>query len=75
MQQLYSQGFGGMLKAIGYNLNEKDQSNWFNSGSLVFNNTTLTTGFNLAYYVGLEDDHDMGLKYMHRRNLNIKLHF
>jgi hypothetical protein len=30
---------------LGYNLNEKDQSIWFNSVPLVFNNTTLTTGF------------------------------
>jgi hypothetical protein len=68
--RLYSQGFGGgMLKQgwFGYNLNEKNQiqvgltqvpfgiqqynsHNWF---------------FNLTYYVGLEDDHDMGFKYMH----------
>jgi hypothetical protein len=68
--RLYSPGFGGgMLKQgwLGYNLNEQDQiqlgltqvpfgiqqynsHNWF---------------FNLTYYVGLEDDHDMGFKYMH----------
>nr|WP_245891719.1 hypothetical protein [Flavobacterium faecale] len=68
--RLYSEGFGGgMLKQgwLGYNINEQDQiqvgltqvpfgiqqynsHNWF---------------FNLAYYVGLEDDHDMGIKYMH----------
>jgi hypothetical protein len=68
--RLYSAGFGGgMLKQgwLGYNLNELDQvqvgltqvpfgiqqynsHNWF---------------FNLTYYVGLEDDHDMGIKYMH----------
>ncbi|WP_366184149.1 hypothetical protein [Flavobacterium ovatum] len=68
--RLYSDGFGGgMLKQgwLGYNFNEQDQiqvgltqvpfgiqqynsHNWF---------------FNLAYYVGLEDDHDMGIKYMH----------
>lgn len=68
--RLYSQDFGGgMLKQgwLGYNFNEKDQiqvgltqvpfgiqqynsNNWF---------------FNLTYYVGLEDDHDMGVKYMH----------
>ncbi|WP_264619415.1 hypothetical protein [Flavobacterium sp. 7A] len=68
--RLYSEGFGGgMLKQgwLGYNLNEQDQiqvgltqvpfgiqqynsHNWF---------------FNLTYYVGLEDDHDMGIKYMH----------
>ena len=68
--RLYSEGFGGgMLKQgwLGYNFNEKDQiqvgltqvpfgiqqynsHNWF---------------FNLTYYVGMEDDHDMGIKYMH----------
>ncbi|MGO4816932.1 hypothetical protein [Flavobacterium sp. W22_SRS_FP1] len=68
--RLYSPGFGGgMLKQgwLGYNLNEQDQiqlgltqvpfgiqqynsHNWF---------------FNMTYYVGLEDDHDMGFKYMH----------
>ncbi|WP_339839547.1 hypothetical protein [uncultured Maribacter sp.] len=68
--RLYSQDFGGgFLKQgwVGYNFNELDQiqigltqvpfgiqqynsHNWF---------------FNLSYYVGLEDDHDMGVKYMH----------
>ncbi|TXD49304.1 hypothetical protein [Polaribacter sp. IC073] len=68
--RLYSEGFGGgMLKQgwLGYNFSEKNQvqlgltqvpfgiqqynsHNWF---------------FNLTYYVGMEDDHDMGIKYMH----------
>lgn len=68
--RLYSQGFGGgFLKQgwVGYNFNEEDQihigltqvpfgiqqynsHNWF---------------FNLSYYVGMEDDHDMGVKYLH----------
>ena len=68
--RLYSKDFGGgMLKQgwLGYNFSELDQihigltqvpfgiqqynsHNWF---------------FSLAYYVGLEDDHDMGMKYMH----------
>jgi hypothetical protein len=68
--RLYSEVFGGgMLKQgwLAYNFNENDQvhlgltqvpfgiqqynsHNWF---------------FNLTYYVGLEDDHDMGIKYMH----------
>jgi len=61
---------GGFLKQgwLAYNLNDRDQiqlgltqvpfgiqqynsHNWF---------------FNMTYYVGLEDDHDMGFKYMHR---------
>ncbi|WP_034921693.1 hypothetical protein [Gillisia sp. CAL575] len=68
--RLYSDGFGGgFLKQgwLGYKFNELDQihigltqvpfgiqqynsHNWF---------------FNLTYYVGMEDDHDMGIKYMH----------
>ena len=68
--RLYSEAFGGgFLKQgwVGYKFNEEDQiqvgltqvplglqqynsHNWF---------------FNLTYYVGLEDDHDMGIKYIH----------
>lgn len=68
--RLYSEAFGGgMLKQgwLGYKLNDTDEvqvgltqvpfgiqqynsHNWF---------------FNLSYYMGLEDDHDMGVKYMH----------
>ena len=68
--RLYSDAFGGgMLKQgwFGYRFNENDElqlgltqvpfgiqqynsNNWF---------------FNLSYYVGLEDDHDMGIKYIH----------
>lgn len=68
--RLYSEDFGGgFLKQgwVGYKFNDLDQihvgltqvpfgiqqynsHNWF---------------FNLTYYVGLEDDHDMGVKYMH----------
>lgn len=68
--RLYSDGFGGgMLKQgwFGYRFNENNElqvglsqvpfgiqqynsNNWF---------------FNLTYYVGLEDDHDMGIKYIH----------
>ena len=68
--RLYSEAFGGgMLKQgwFGYRFSETDElqvgltqvpfgiqqynsNNWF---------------FNLSYYVGLEDDHDMGVKYIH----------
>ncbi|MCL6219581.1 hypothetical protein [Zunongwangia pacifica] len=68
--RLYSEAFGGgFLKQgwIGYKFNQEDQihigltqipfglqqynsHNWF---------------FNLTYYMGLEDDHDMGIKYIH----------
>jgi len=68
--RLYSRSFGGgFLKQgwMGYRFNEKEElqvgltqvpfgiqqynsHNWF---------------FNLTYYFGLEDDHDMGVKYVH----------
>ena len=68
--RLYSEAFGGgFLKQgwVGYRFNEQDEiqvglsqvpfgiqqynsHNWF---------------FNLTYYFGLEDDHDMGVKYLH----------
>ncbi|APG61318.1 hypothetical protein [Christiangramia salexigens] len=68
--RLYSQAFGGgFLKQgwMGYRINEEDEvqlglsqvpfgiqqynsHNWF---------------FNLTYYMGLEDDHDMGVKFLH----------
>ncbi|WP_435066424.1 hypothetical protein [Christiangramia sp. 3-2217-3z] len=68
--RLYSRSFGeGFLKQgwLGYRFNEKEEiqvglaqvpfgiqqynsHNWF---------------FNLTYYFGLEDDHDMGVKYVH----------
>lgn len=68
--RLYSEAFGGgFMKQgwIGYRMNEKNEfqlglsqvpfgiqqynsHNWF---------------FNLTYYMGLEDDHDMGLKFVH----------
>jgi len=68
--RLYSKAFGGgMLKQgwFGYKFNKTNEiqlgltqvpfgiqqynsNNWF---------------FNLSYYVGLEDDHDMGIKYLH----------
>jgi hypothetical protein len=38
---------------------------WFNSGSFWYSTIQYNWFFNLAYYVGLEDDHDMGFKYMH----------
>jgi len=68
--RLYSEAFGGgFLKQgwVGYRFNDKEEiqvglsqvpfgiqqynsHNWF---------------FNLTYYFGLEDDHDMGVKYLH----------
>lgn len=68
--RLYSKGFGGgMLKQgwIGYKLNEKNN---FQLGltQVPFGITQYNSHswfFSINYYVGLEDDHDMGLKYTH----------
>lgn len=79
--RLYSDAFGGgFMKQgwIGYRMNERNEfqlglsqvpfgiqqynsHNWF---------------FNLTYYMGLEDDHDMGLKYLHNgKNFEYALAF
>ncbi len=66
--RFYSTGFGGgMLKQgwVQYDVNEKSQ---FQLGltQVPFGNTTYNSNswfFSLNYYVGLEDDHDMGIKY------------
>ena len=68
--RMYSQGFGGgMLKQgwIAYKLNDKDH---FQLGltQVPFGITQYNSHnwfFSINYYVGLEDDHDMGLKYSH----------
>lgn len=68
--RMYSKGFGGgMLKQgwIGYKLNSKDN---FQLGltQVPFGITQYNSHnwfFSINYYVGLEDDHDMGLKYTH----------
>lgn len=68
--RMYSEGFGGgMLKQgwIAYNLNSKDN---FQLGltQVPFGITQYNSHnwfFSINYYVGLEDDHDMGLKYTH----------
>lgn len=74
--RLYSDQFGGgVLKQgwIGYDFNEKDRiqvgliqvpfgiqqynsHNWF---------------FNIGYYIGLEDDHDIGIKFIHEKEQGI----
>ncbi len=69
--RLYSKGFGGgMLKQgiIGYNPNSDNQ---FQMGLVQapFGITEYNSHnwfFNINYYVGLEDDYDMGLKYQHQ---------
>jgi hypothetical protein len=61
------QGFGGgMLKQgwLGYNLNEKDQIHLgLTQVPFGIQQYNSHNWFSMAYYVGLEDDHDMGFKY------------
>ncbi|RXG13326.1 hypothetical protein DSM03_104100 [Leeuwenhoekiella aestuarii] len=68
--RLYSEAFGGgFLKQgwIGYKFNEKDELHvglvYVPFGIKQYNSHNWF--FNITYYVGLEDDHDMGLKYVH----------
>lgn len=68
--RLYSEAFGGgFLKQgwVGYRFNEKDEIqlglNQVPFGIQQYNSHNWF--FNLTYYFGLEDDHDMGVKYLH----------
>ncbi|WP_372645130.1 hypothetical protein [Ancylomarina sp.] len=69
--RFYSEGFGGaMLKQgwIAYDFNENDELQ-FGLTQVPFGITKYNSNswfFSLNYYVGLEDDHDMGLKYTHQ---------
>ena len=69
--RFYSESFGGaMLKQgwIAYDFNENDELQ-FGLTQVPFGITTYNSNswfFSLNYYVGLEDDHDMGLKYTHQ---------
>ncbi len=69
--RFYSEAFGGaMLKQgwIAYDFNEKDELQ-FGLTQVPFGITKYNSNswfFSLNYYVGLEDDHDMGLKYTHQ---------
>lgn len=71
--RLYSEGFGGgMLKQgwIGYDFNQKDNLQ-IGLTQVPFGITQYNSHnwfFGLTYYVGLEDDHDMGLKFSHVGN-------
>ena len=69
--RMYSAGFGGgMLKQgwIGYDFNDKNNLQLGLSqvpfGITQYNSHSFF--FSINYYVGLEDDHDMGLKYTHK---------
>lgn len=68
--RFYSEAFGGsFLKSgwIAYHFNPKDQIQaglvYVPFGIQQYNSNNWF--FNITYYVGLEDDHDMGLKYVH----------
>ncbi len=69
--RLYSDDFGGgMLKQgwIAYDFNSKDEIQ-IGLTQVPFGITQYNSNswfFNLNYYVGLEDDHDMGVKFKHR---------
>ena len=68
--RLYSDAFGGgFLKQgwVGYKFSEKDEVHaglvYVPFGIKQYNSHNWF--FNITYYAGLEDDHDMGLKYVH----------
>ncbi len=66
----YSEGFGGaMLKQgwVGYDFSEQNNLQ-IGLTQVPFGNTQYNSHnwfFSINYYVGLEDDHDMGIKYTH----------
>ena len=68
--RLYSEGFGGgMLKQgwVGYDFNSQNQLH-IGLTQVPFGITQYNSHnwfFSINYYVGLEDDHDMGIKYLH----------
>lgn len=68
--RLYSEAFGGgFMKQgwVGYRFNDKNEIqvglNQVPFGIQQYNSHNWF--FNLTYYMGLEDDHDMGIKYLH----------
>ena len=77
--RLYSAGFGGgMLKQGWFGYNLKNNKSHFELGltQVPFGNQQYNSNnwfFNLPYYVGLEDDHDMGIKFVHETE-KINLH-
>lgn len=68
--RFYSTAFGGMMLKQGwfdYHFSEKNQIQ-LGLTQVPFGITTYNSHnwfFSINYYVGLEDDHDMGIKYMH----------
>jgi hypothetical protein len=71
--RLYSASFGGgMLKQgwVGYDFNDRNNLQ-IGLTQVPFGITQYNSNnwfFNITYYTGLEDDHDMGIKYSHSDN-------
>jgi hypothetical protein len=68
--RLYSEGFGGGMLKQGIIAYDFDANNEIQVGliKVPFGNSTYNSHnwfFSLNYYIGLEDDHDMGIKYTH----------
>ncbi|MFT6841542.1 MAG: hypothetical protein ACJASR_000304 [Psychroserpens sp.] len=78
--RLYSAAFGGgMLKQGWFGYNFKNNKTILQIGltQVPFGNQTYNSNnwfFNLPYYLGFEDDHDMGLKLIHKTE-HFKYHF
>src|SRR5690606_4556871 len=70
--RLYSKSFGGgFLKRgwVGYDIDqESDIQIGLTQVPFGLNLNSHSWFFGLGYYVGLEDDHDMGVKYTHKGN-------
>lgn len=69
--RFYSQAFGGMILKQGWFGYDFDKKNNLQLGltQVCFGNTQYNSHswfFSLNYYVGLEDDHDMGIKFTHK---------
>jgi len=68
--RFYSDAFGGAMPHsawAGYNFNERDQIQ-IGLHQVPFGNQTYNSDnwfFNVTYYLGLEDDYDLGVKYSH----------
>ena len=79
--RLYSEGFGGGMLKQGWLAYDFDSKNEIQVGltQVPFGITTYNSNnwfFSLNYYIGLEDDHDMGVKFTHTdKNWNYSLAF
>ncbi|GJM63590.1 hypothetical protein [Persicobacter diffluens] len=69
--RFYSSAFGGAMLKQGWLAYDLSEVNEIQLGltQVPFGNTTYNSNnwfFSINYYVGLEDDHDMGFKYSHK---------